>query len=67
MNRRGSVETIDDDDDSLDEVTFKELLGLNLPDWQYVVVGISASALYGMLLPVASILLSRIVEVEIVI
>ena len=67
MNRRGSVETIDDDDDSLDEVTFKELLGLNLPDWQYVVVGISASALYGMLLPVASILLSRIVEVEIAI
>ena len=63
--RRNSKDSKEDfsDADPLVEVTFKELLKLNLPDWYLVVSGVLASAILGALFPVMSILFSGILEV----
>ena len=46
------------------EVTFRELLKLNLPDWYLVVLGILASGIFGALFPIISILFSDILQVR---
>ena len=52
------------DEDPLVQVTFRELLRLNKPDWYLVVVGVVSSGLIGALFPVMSILFSNVLEVR---
>ena len=51
------------DADPLVEVTFKELLLLNKPDWYLVILGIVASSALGALFPMMAILFSGLLNV----
>ena len=61
--RRKSRDIEESDEDPLVQVTFKELLRLNKPDWLLVVVGVVSSGLIGALFPLMSILFSSVLEV----
>ena len=61
--RKSITEAAMNETDDLAEVTFKELLKLNLPDWYYVVLGVIASALFGALFPSLSVLFSDLLGV----
>ena len=49
--------------EGIQEVSFKELLKLNLPDWYFVLIGIIFSAIIGALFPLISILFSEVLRV----
>ena len=52
------------DADPLVEVTFIELLKLNIPDWYLVIVGVFCSTVLGALFPLMAILFSGLLEVR---
>ena len=45
------------------QVTFSELIKLNIPDWYFVLIGIFMSALFGCILPLTAIFFSETLEV----
>ena len=45
------------------DVSFKELIKLNFPDWHFVLVGVFFSAVIGALFPTISILFSEVIRV----
>ena len=49
--------------EGIQEVSFKELIKLNLPDWHLVLAGIIGSAIIGALFPLISILFSEVLRV----
>ncbi len=49
----------------LRQVTFRELLALNKPDWPLVLVGVVASALIGTFFPVMAPLFSELLRVSV--
>lgn len=53
-----------DDEDPLIDVSTKELLKLNIPDWFLVVPGVVGSAIIGVLFPTIAILFSGVLEVR---
>ena len=51
------------EEEGIQEVPFKELIKLNLPDWHFVLVGVIFSAIIGALFPLISILFSEVIRV----
>ena len=51
------------EEEGIQEVPFKELIKLNLPDWHFVLTGIIFSAIIGALFPLMSILFSEVLRV----
>ena len=51
------------EEEGIQEVSFKELIKLNLPDWHFVLAGIIGSAIIGALFPLISILFSEVLRV----
>ncbi len=62
--RKNSKEELISDADPLVDVTFKELLLLNKPDWLIVLIGVISSAILGTLFPMMSILFSGLLDVS---
>ena len=53
----------DDEVEELEEIKFKELLALNLPDWYLVLLGVTFSILLGIAFPFMSVIFSGILAV----
>ena len=58
------AKTAESDADPLVEVTFTELLKLNIPDWYLVILGVFCSTVLGALFPLMAILFSGLLEVR---
>ena len=50
-------------EEGVQEVSFRELVKLNLPDWYLLLMGIICSAIIGALFPILSVLFSEILRV----
>ncbi len=46
------------------EVSFRELLALNKPDWPLIVIGVIMSAIVGVLFPLMAVLFSEVLRVS---
>ena len=51
------------EEEGIQEVPFKELIKMNLPDWHFVLFGIIFSGVIGVLFPLISILFSEVIRV----
>ena len=49
--------------EGIQELSFKELIKLNFPDWYFVLIGIVCSAIIGALFPLMAILFSEVLRV----
>lgn len=67
LKRRRSAEKVEinNDEDPLVEVKFKELLKLNGPDWYLVVPGIIFAGIQGAMFPLMAILFSDVLGVSV--
>ena len=54
----------DDEEEELPDLSFLELLKLNIPDWHLLILGIIGSALVGALFPSLSIIFSEALDVS---
>ena len=50
--------------EELDQIKFHELLGLNLPDWYLVLLGVICTALLGALFPLMAVIFSGFLVVS---
>ena len=61
--RRSRKDSADDEIEELDQIKFRELLALNLPDWYLVLLGVICAGLLGALFPLMAIIFSGFLEV----
>ena len=61
--RRSRRDFTNDEVEELDQIKFRELLALNLPDWHLALLGVICSTLLGALFPAMAIFYSGFLEV----